>query len=298
MIASIVLILHNYLLALMIAMLLMIVFIIYNCSYLKPPLLHIDAKQKIPDLLHINLRITAGLYWYTAQRHCGNSEDSLVALREWMKSDMGITVNSKKRQTKKQDSVAIGQKKESFIGEECVKLVGNYEHLLEHIKKTYKTVSQADEDKAQAAWELWRRLWTLLLKPVEHVEEGTTSLPPMHLRVARAQEVKQLAQQFVTSFVNAAGENDAATVYCHILQCHVPDYITWYGDLLNYGCHGSEHVHSVTKDAFKRGTSKHHATRVGQVFKHMKVQTHHAGEAITPERKKRGPKREVPAATD
>eukprot|EP00873_Tetraselmis_striata_P025485 jgi/Tetstr1/445749/TSEL_033397.t1 len=73
-----------------------------------------SAKREILDLLHINLRITAGLYYYTVQRHCTTPED----LRQWMFDDeLGITVNSKKRQNKKHDDVSsIGQKKESFIG--------------------------------------------------------------------------------------------------------------------------------------------------------------------------------------
>eukprot|EP00873_Tetraselmis_striata_P008843 jgi/Tetstr1/429107/TSEL_019069.t1 len=94
--------------------------------YLKPPMLHVGAKRKIPDLLHINLRITAGLYYYTVQRHCATPED-LQALRQWMFDELGITVNSKKRQNKKQDAVSIGQKKESFIGAECVKLIAQYD---------------------------------------------------------------------------------------------------------------------------------------------------------------------------
>eukprot|EP00873_Tetraselmis_striata_P020893 jgi/Tetstr1/441157/TSEL_029417.t1 len=51
-------------------------------------------------------------------------------------------MNSKKRQNKKQDSVTIMLKKESLIGEECIKLVGNkYEELPEHINETYKTTA-------------------------------------------------------------------------------------------------------------------------------------------------------------
>eukprot|EP00873_Tetraselmis_striata_P044614 jgi/Tetstr1/464878/TSEL_009615.t1 len=79
-------------------------------------------------------------------------------------------VNSKKRQNKKHDSVAIGQKKESFIGKECIKLVGKYEELLEHIKETYKTVSDGNERKAHKVWGLWRQLWALLLEPVDPQE--------------------------------------------------------------------------------------------------------------------------------
>eukprot|EP00873_Tetraselmis_striata_P011366 jgi/Tetstr1/431630/TSEL_021160.t1 len=184
-----------------------------------------------------------------------------------MFDELGITVNIKKRQNKKQDAVSIGQKKESFIGAKCVKLIAQYDKALEHVKETYPTVSASDDVKAHTAWEIWKQPWELLLEPVDPARApGTAQLPPQHLREARAQQVKQVAQKFVQAFVNAAGENDAATVYCHILQCHTPDYIRWYGDLLNYGCHESKHAHSVTKTAYRRGTAGHPEFRVGEVF--------------------------------
>eukprot|EP00873_Tetraselmis_striata_P002777 jgi/Tetstr1/423041/TSEL_013812.t1 len=126
--------------------------------YLKSPLLHVGAKLKIPDLLHINLRITAGLYYYTVQRHCATPED-LQALRQWMFDELGITVKSKKRQNKEQDALSIGQKKESFIiGAECVKLFALYDKALEHVRETYPTVSASDDVKAQTAWETCKQL--------------------------------------------------------------------------------------------------------------------------------------------
>eukprot|EP00873_Tetraselmis_striata_P009483 jgi/Tetstr1/429747/TSEL_001924.t1 len=103
--------------------------------YLKPPLLHIEAKHTIHDLLHINLRITAGLYYYTVQCHCATPE-YLQTLQHWMFDELGSTVNGKKRKSKKQDDVSIGQKKESFIGAECMKLIAKYDKALKHIKET------------------------------------------------------------------------------------------------------------------------------------------------------------------
>jgi hypothetical protein len=64
-----------------------------------------------------------------------------------------------------------------------------------------------------------------------------------------------VVENFVVAFANAAGHADHVTAYTHILQCHVPKFIESYGDLLNYGCHGSEHVHSITKRSFKIETS-------------------------------------------
>eukprot|EP00873_Tetraselmis_striata_P026453 jgi/Tetstr1/446717/TSEL_034205.t1 len=78
------------------------------------------------------------------------------ALRQWMFDELGITVNSKKRKNKKQDDVTcIGQKNESFIGAECVKLIAKYDKALEHnVRETYPTVSASDDVKAQIAWEI------------------------------------------------------------------------------------------------------------------------------------------------
>eukprot|EP00873_Tetraselmis_striata_P023177 jgi/Tetstr1/443441/TSEL_031452.t1 len=149
-------------------------------KYLKPPLLHVGAKRKIHDLLHINLNITVGVYYYTVQRH-GASPEDLRALRQWMFDELGITVNSKKRQNKKQDAVSIGQKKEFFIGAKCVKLIAQYDKALEHFRETCPTVSASDDVKAQTAWEICKHLWELLLEPVDPARApGTAQLPPLH----------------------------------------------------------------------------------------------------------------------
>eukprot|EP00873_Tetraselmis_striata_P022839 jgi/Tetstr1/443103/TSEL_031159.t1 len=58
--------------------------------------------------MHINLRITTGLYYYTVQCHCATPE-YLQALRQWMFDELGITVNIKKIKNMKQDTVSIGQ---------------------------------------------------------------------------------------------------------------------------------------------------------------------------------------------
>eukprot|EP00873_Tetraselmis_striata_P005237 jgi/Tetstr1/425501/TSEL_015947.t1 len=168
------------------------------------------------------------MYYYTVRCHCATPE-YLQALRQWMFDELGITVNSKKRKNKKQVAVSIAMKKESFIGAECVKLIAKYDKALEHVRETCPTVSAPDDVKAQTAWEICKQLQSLelLLEPVDPARVlGTAQLSPLHLQEARAQHVKQVAEKFVHAFVNVAGENDAATVYCHILQCHIPDYIS------------------------------------------------------------------------
>jgi hypothetical protein len=51
--------------------------------------------------------------------------------------------------------VSIGQKKESFIGEESIKLLAGHEQLLEHVRASFPTVCEADHDKPAKAWELY-----------------------------------------------------------------------------------------------------------------------------------------------
>jgi hypothetical protein len=65
-----------------------------------------------------------------------------------------------------------------------------------------------------------------------------------------------MAQKFESIFANAAAHANHVTVYMHILQCHVPKFILSYGDLSNYGCQGSEHMHAITKRSFISGSSR------------------------------------------
>jgi hypothetical protein len=71
-----------------------------------------------------------------------------------------------------------------------------------------------------------------------------------------------VAENFVAAFANAAGHADHVTVDMHILQCHVPKFIESYADLLNYGCHASEHMHCITKRSLKFETSQQPKKRV------------------------------------
>jgi hypothetical protein len=95
-------------------------------------------------------------------------------------------VSSKKRQSKKQDFVSIGERKESFIGDECIKLLACHDRLLEHVRAS-PTVCQADHDKAAKAWELYVDLWKLLVEPIQFPQ--TKELPPLLTRQKRAREV-------------------------------------------------------------------------------------------------------------
>jgi hypothetical protein len=96
-----------------------------------------------------------------------------------------------------------------------------------------------------------------------------------------------VAENFVPAFANAAGHAEHATVYIHILQCHVPKFIESYGDLLNYGCHGSEHMRSITKRSFKFETNRQPKKRVQEAMSALQTNIHHDADLPTPERRKR-----------
>ena len=71
-------------------------------------------RKRIPDMLHILLRVIAHLYWHTCQKHC-LSPEAIEKLHEFMKADLSVTVNSKKRLTKNQDQANIGNEKKASL---------------------------------------------------------------------------------------------------------------------------------------------------------------------------------------
>jgi hypothetical protein len=72
----------------------------------------------------------------------------------------------KKRQSKKHDSVSIGQRKETIIGEEYVTLPARHKHLLGYVRASFSAVCVADHGKAAKAWELYAKLRKLHVEPV------------------------------------------------------------------------------------------------------------------------------------
>eukprot|EP00873_Tetraselmis_striata_P018979 jgi/Tetstr1/439243/TSEL_027685.t1 len=124
--------------------------------------------------------------------------------RAWTFDELGITVNSKKRTNNKQVVVSIAEKKESFIGAECMKLIAKYDKALEHVRETYPTVSAPDDVKTQTAWKICKQLWELLMEPVDPARApGTAQLPPLHLQEARAQQVQQVVEKFLQRLLDA-----------------------------------------------------------------------------------------------
>eukprot|EP00873_Tetraselmis_striata_P039302 jgi/Tetstr1/459566/TSEL_004931.t1 len=75
-----------------------------------------------------------------------------------MLDELGITVNSKTRKNEKQIAISIAEKKESFIGAKCMKLIAKYDKALEHVRETYPTVSASDDVKARTAREISKQL--------------------------------------------------------------------------------------------------------------------------------------------
>jgi hypothetical protein len=91
----------------------------------------------------------------------------------------------------------------------------------------------------------------------------------------------------VEAFAKSAGHADHVTVYMHTLQCHVPKFIESYEDLLNYGCHGSEHIHRITKRSFKSETNRQPKKRVKEAMNALQTNIHHDTNMLTLECRKR-----------
>jgi hypothetical protein len=163
--------------------------------------------------------------------HCGTSEADIEALQDWVLATIGIKVSSKKRQSKKQDSVSIGRRKESFIGEEWNKLLLSHEQLLDYMTGKYK-LNNAYVAMAKMAWRSYQHVWDLMLTPIQTL--ATKDVPHLSDRKRRSSLVKALAEAFVKAFTNAACHSDHATVYIHVLQCHVPGFIKGYGSTGTY----------------------------------------------------------------
>lgn len=126
-----------------------------------PTLSGLSWEKRIPDMLHILLRVVAHLYWHTCQKHCTKA-DEIDELHIFMKENLGVTVNSKKRLSKNQDQVNIGKRKESFIGAECLLLLEQYPALLDFMYDTQlKGRKPQEKEKARKAWETFDVLWKL-----------------------------------------------------------------------------------------------------------------------------------------
>jgi hypothetical protein len=84
------------------------------------------------------------------------------------------------RQSKKQDAVSIGRRKDYFIMEERIKLLAGHEQLSEHVGDFFPAICEADHDKAAKACEHYTELWNLLVEPVQF--QQTKDLSPMDMR--------------------------------------------------------------------------------------------------------------------
>jgi hypothetical protein len=219
----------------------------------------------IPDLLHVNLRIVSLLYYWTAQVHCHSSEE-VLALRDWMKDKLGVVVNSKKRLSKNIDAAQIMKKKESFIGEECLKLLDRYPTLIDHIFDDLRGGNaSAEKEVALNLWEVYRELWVSLTTNIPG-QNGCKQSPPSQIdKDNKAKQVKRIAKKFLNAFVKSAGQSSHATFYVHVIICHLPEFVAMYGNLMYYSAQGAEHLHRITKDYAKGSSSKQKSSRLAEI---------------------------------
>ena len=229
------------------------------------PMKCLSWDRMIPDLLHVNLRIVSLLYYWTAQVHC-HSTDEVLALRDWMKDKLGVVVNSKKRLSKNIDTAQIMKKKESFIGEECLKLLDRYPTLIDHIFDDLRE-GKATREKGIALklWEAYRDLWVSLTTSIPG-ENGIAQAPPSRIdKDNKAKQVKRLAKKFLNAFVKSSGQASHATFYVHVIIGHISEFVAMYGNLMYYSAQGAEHLHRITKDYAKGASSKQKSSRLAEI---------------------------------
>jgi hypothetical protein len=73
-----------------------------------------------------------------------------------------------------------GRSKESFIGEECRKLLACHKVIVGGRAGFFHGVCEGDDDKVAQVWELHVDLWKLLVEPIQFPQ--TKELRPMVMR--------------------------------------------------------------------------------------------------------------------
>lgn len=234
----------------------------------------IRTTRKVPDLLHLLLRVVSHLYWHTVQKHF-TSDAQAKDFHKWMRSELKVKANSTIRKSKNQDAPdLLMKKKESFIGKECQKILGQYEKVVNHawdkvIKNGKHKELEARKQQAMEAWEQFRLLWTHLCTRIGAPDSDT--MPDKTTRARAARRTQMLGDRFVHSFCLAAGsDQSASSIYLHIIRHHLADAVREYGNLMDYSCQGSEHVHILVKKGFRGSNGR--KCKVEQVMTKVCIQ--------------------------
>eukprot|EP00873_Tetraselmis_striata_P028292 jgi/Tetstr1/448556/TSEL_035814.t1 len=202
----------------------------------------IRTTRKVPDLLHLLLRVVSHLYWHTVQKHF-TSDAQAKDFHKWMRSELKVKANSTIRKSKNQDAPDLMmKKKESFIGKECQKILGQYEKVVNHawdkvIKNGKHKELEARKQHAMEAWEQFRLLWTHLCTRIGAPDSDT--MPDKTTRARAARRTQML------------GDRE-------------------YGNLMDYSCQGSEHVHILVKKGFRGSNGR--KCKVEQVMTKVCIQ--------------------------
>lgn len=249
-----------------------------SCSYLC---ILIRVCQ-CADLLHHTCAL---------QKHC-HTKDDIENLRDWMAKELHVVVNSKKRQSKNVDSTQISKKKESFIGEECLKLMRQWDRLLDHVYDDLLSGKyEVDKQEAIRAWETWQDLWDELRTNLPGEDGKKTSPPSKEDRLNKSIVVQDLAAKFLGAFVRLAGGSDDATFYVHVATKHLPDFVKMYGNLMFYSAQGAEHLHHFTKEVAKGASSKQPGYRMRENFEGSERALHFHSMYPNPRRRRTGASR-------
>jgi hypothetical protein len=183
------------------------------------------------------------------------------SLADWLLKEHDIHVSTKKKLTKDRDSANTLKRKESFIGEDCCKLIEIYTDLMAHI---FPDETGNNYTQSMTAWEAYANLWKALCT---HIPSEHHLKPTQTLRDEKAATVDMLAKVFRDAFVKCAGQVKHCPLYMHVIVAHLGYFVKMYGNLMHYSAQGMEHLHVITKYNGRHASNRRPGQRTIQTMK-------------------------------
>lgn len=121
------------------------------------------------------------------------------------------------------------------------------EAVLEHYEKIIDSLvypAEFSQDRCKAVFIKLRIILTLLQRTLK--DDGPEA------RAAHAAMVTKAANEFISAFT-AACSAWSQTVYCHLLQAHIPDMIKMHGSLGKHNMQSMEAMHQARKERATTG---------------------------------------------
>lgn len=150
-------------------------------------------------------------------------------------------------------------------GKTCDALLQEYEELLDRVYAPIGVDQQTPQQQRQheKALEVWRRYAIWLI-----VATGGCNDHDLADRTAHAEELQQLAEEFIDAFRQAAGLGKG-TVYMHEMLCHVKDTVLEFGSLVKFSCQGFEAMHQLLKNYARNHSNRKVADTANTVLKRI-----------------------------